>query len=1202
LVAATSTGASVPGYDIIRELGRGGMGVVYQARQTKLNRLVALKMILTGSHAGAADLDRFQTEAEAIARLRHPNIVQIYEVGEHEGKPYFSLEFCGGGSLERKLDGTPLPPKEAAVLVETLARAMQAAHEQKVIHRDLKPANVLLAEDGTPKITDFGLAKKLDEAGQTQSGVIMGTPSYMAPEQAGYKPDAQARGPHKPDAQARGIGPAADVYALGAILYECLTGRPPFKAATAFDTVMQVVADEPVPPSQLQPKTPRDLETICLKCLRKEPGRRYESAAALADDLRRFVEARPIVARPVGRGERLAKWVWRNKVVSALTAAVALALVAGAAVSGYFAYTASVEAKAARRAEKDAQDRATAEAEAKRIAQGETTRADAEKRRAEQQLRRAEGLVYTGKLSLAHSALAEGNGALALLHLDQCQWDRRGWEHRHLWTRLSSKQTLLGHTDHVSSVAISPDGQRILTGSGDKTAMVWDARTGQELLSLKGHTDGVTSVAFSPDGKRLLTGSHDRTAKVWDAANGQEVLTLKGHDSGVLGVAWSPDGQRILTAGDRDHTARVWDSQKGQEVIALQGHTQSVFSAAFSPDGKRIVTGSGGSGPQGAPVPGEAKVWDAEKGREVLALKGHTDQVRSVAWSPDGRRILTGSTDKTARVWDAEKGHEVLSLTGHTSWVLGVAFSPDGQRILTGSMDSTAKVWDAVKGRELLSLKSDSWFASVAFSPDGRRIVNASGHTAQVWDAEKGQEVLALKGHTQPLTGVAWSPDGQRIATGCGGFDLDRNPLPGEVKVWDAKQGYELFSLKGRTGSVLSVAFSPDGKRIVTGCHDDTARVWDAEKGREVLTLKGHTGCVWSVAFSPDGQRILTGSHDFSAKVWGAANGQELFPLRGRTGVVLSVAFSADGQRILTGSSDDTAKVWDVADGQELLALKGHTSSVNGVAFSRDGKRILTGSQDRTAKVWDAVNGREILTLEGHTSAVTSVAFSGDGKRLLTGSEDGTARLWDAETGQEVFALKGHTGGVASAAFSPDGKRILTGSADRTAMVWDADKTRAELVLQAPRQRFDSVAFSADGKQLFAWDTDQQLLAWSTVTGQRVDPVDPPPKPPAGPARSPDGFLRAEPRGSDLAVTDTRRVIDPTANHWPLPDRAERIRYHSEQAARAEKEKHWFAAAFHLGRLLLDSPDDADLKRRHELALKNHAAAAPRPENDRWGW
>jgi tRNA A-37 threonylcarbamoyl transferase component Bud32 len=338
--AAAETSVVVPGYEIIRELGRGGMGVVYQARQTKLNRPVALKMILAGSHAGAGELARFQTEAEAIARLRHPNIVQVYEVGDHEGKPYFSLEFCSGGSLEKKLNGTPLPPREAASLVETLAKAMQAAHEQHVIHRDLKPANVLLAEDGTPKITGFGLAKKLDEAGQTQSGAIMGTPSYMAPEQAGGTPSQ--------------IGPLADVYALGAILYECLTGRPPFKAPTSLDTILQVVGDEPVPVRQLQPHVPADLETICLKCLRKEAARRYESAAALADDLRRFLEGRPVVARPVGRWERAAKWVRRNPALAGAAAAVVLALLLGTAFSTGFAIDASRQAAKARENEADA--------------------------------------------------------------------------------------------------------------------------------------------------------------------------------------------------------------------------------------------------------------------------------------------------------------------------------------------------------------------------------------------------------------------------------------------------------------------------------------------------------------------------------------------------------------------------------------------------------------------------------------------------------------------------------------------------------------------------------------------------------------------------------------------------------------------------------------------------------------------------------
>lgn len=304
----------IPGYEILRELGRGGMGVVYQARHLQLQRVVALKMILAGAHAGSTELARFRTEAEAVARLQHPGIVQIYEIGEHQGLPFFSLEFCSGGALDDKLSGTPMHPGEAAILVQQIAQAMHAAHEANVIHRDLKPANILLDAREFPKITDFGLAKKLDEAGQTQDGSIMGTPSYMAPEQA--------------SGEISEIGPSADVYALGAILYDCLTGRPPFRAATAMDTVMQVVQNEPVPPSQLHAKCPRDLETICLKCLSKQPSGRYESAQALSEDLQRYLDGEPIVARPAGKLERLGKWIRRSPARAAACAGVIAFLVA----------------------------------------------------------------------------------------------------------------------------------------------------------------------------------------------------------------------------------------------------------------------------------------------------------------------------------------------------------------------------------------------------------------------------------------------------------------------------------------------------------------------------------------------------------------------------------------------------------------------------------------------------------------------------------------------------------------------------------------------------------------------------------------------------------------------------------------------------------------------------------------------------------
>jgi serine/threonine protein kinase len=420
---------SIPGYEILGELGRGGMGVVYNARDIKLNRLVALKMILAGGHAGAADLARFRAEAEAIARLQHPHIVQIYEVGEHRGLPCFSLEYCSNGSLEKKLAGTPLAAKEAAAVVEKLARAMHAAHEKGVVHRDLKPANILLGEDGTPKVTDFGLAKRLEAVGQTATGAVMGTPSYMAPEQAGGK--------------GKQVGPPADVYALGAILYELLTGRPPFRAPSALDTLLQVVADDPVPPTQFQTRTPRDLETICLKCLQKEPPKRYGSALALAEDLRRFQEGKPILARPVGRVERGIKWVRRQPALASLLAAVTLTLVAGTAVSTYFAIKADNRAR-------EADDNANDLAEANRQL-GDSQKA-------------TERAGYFNSVALADQLYQSNNVAQARLVLGGCPEELRGWEWRYLWRLCHAQQRTFHNIGApVAHLTYSPDGKYLVT-------------------------------------------------------------------------------------------------------------------------------------------------------------------------------------------------------------------------------------------------------------------------------------------------------------------------------------------------------------------------------------------------------------------------------------------------------------------------------------------------------------------------------------------------------------------------------------------------------------------------------------------------------------------------------------------------------------------------------------------------------------------
>jgi WD40 repeat protein/tetratricopeptide (TPR) repeat protein len=1237
--ACPSCSAAPPGYTILQELGRGGMGVVYLAHHGALRRDVALKMILSGVHAGDEEMRRFRREAEAIARLRHPGIVQVYEIGSHDGRAFLSLEFCAGGSLEKKLLGSPLPPGDAAALVARLADAVRAAHEARVVHRDLKPANVLLGvgqagglslpEAGqaaglsyVPKITDFGLAKQLDEQGHTATGAVMGTPSYMAPEQARGESD---------------IGPACDIYALGAILYECLTGRPPFRAATAYETILQVIGEEPASPRQLNPEVPRDLETVCLKCLRKGPEHRYESARGLADDLERFLAGKPVLARPVGAAERAWKWARRNPAVAGLISAVALTLLVGAALAWGLAAWALGE-----------KGRADEQAGA---AQANEEEARHEKERADLERDVAELRLYAGRLGHAQDAWKDNNVARALDLLQECPLYLRGLEHRLLWNLYTrqGQRPLEGHRGDVNSVAISGDGRRIVSGSADKTVKVWDAERGKELLTLKGHAGEVLGVAISGDGRRVVSCcSGDETVKVWDAERGRQRFALKGHTAAVLAVAISDDGRRIVSGGGnpQDNTrpgeVKVWDAQTGKELLTLKGHPGMVGSVAISPDGRRIVSGGGqGAGLlKGTHQSGIVKVWDAHSGRELFTLRGHAGRVNSVAISGDGRRIV--SSDRAfvgsgeVKVWDAERGRELLTLKEHLNGAGSVAISGDGRRIVScGFGDRTLKVWDAERGSQLFALKGHtSAVLAAAISGDGRRIVSGGGilfddddrrGELKVWDAQRGQELPTLEGHPFGIDTLATSGDGRRIVS-VGPADLGQRR---ELKVRDVEQGQELLAVGLPSNQGLTAAISADGRLVAAGGGEvgksGSVKVWDVARGRERFTLEGHTDQVICLALSSDGRLVASGSRDGTLKVWDAVRGRERFTLKAHADGVACVDVSLDGRRIVSGSADQgdgdrpgEVKVWDAERGQELFTLKGHAGAIGDVAISADGKRIVSNTRRDPQpqklgeiKVWDAQRGKELLTLKGHAEAPTGVTITPDGRRIL-GAAGGTLKVWDAERGQELLSLKGLTNrlsGVDTSSrpawwpsissrgltnrlsdvdVSPDGRRIIgitwgTLTEPGQVQVWDAPGGREFLLLKGHAQQVAGVAISADGKQILGRDVQGKVLGWDLATSRLLPR--PPDSLPANAGRtavSRDGRLRAAAEGFTVRVeflSDAVEAAKLRASDLAWFARLARFdpTWHRSQALAAEDDGDSVAVSFHLEPLLRRQPYDASL-------------------------
>jgi eukaryotic-like serine/threonine-protein kinase len=1007
-------------YELLQELARGGMGVVYKARQRKLNRLVALKMILAGRLASPLDVQRFYTEAGAAAQLDHPGIVPVYEVGEQQGQHFFSMGYVHGGSLTACVKDGPLPPRDAAELVRKIAEAVAYAHHHGIIHRDLKPGNVMLDPDGQPKVTDFGLAKNLAGDSQlTGTGQIVGTPSFMPPEQAQGK--------------IKEIGPAADTYSLGAILYFLLTGRPPFHAASVMETLKQVIEREPVSPRQLNHAVGRDLETICLKCLEKEPSKRYGSASALGEDLQRYFKGEPIQARAAGQVERSLRWCRRNPALASATGLVAAAVI-----------TVTVLAVALAVSQSHSNAKLSTAYDDLSLEQGRTQTALDYTQRVAAELALDKGQLL-GEQGDANGALLWMARSLKLAPADAVELQRIARSNFGYWrARINPLRAILPHAAGdragVWAVKFTPDGKSVLIGDTNGTVQLWNATTGErngkrigEPLPPRSGGSNNFCLAFSPDGNSFLTGGVDNTAQLWDVATGKRIWWNRELGGRIEKAAFSADGKLLIAiGGSPEGWAQLWSVATGKALGSRLEQKDLVLAVAFSPDGKTFVIETG------MPDRGQgvARFWGAD-GKETRKQLVQPSGALGMAFSRDFKKLLTGHFDGKARLWDLSANRSPLILE-HEELVRDVAFSPDpdGRILLTGSYDGTARLWDGDTGKPLSPpLHNGGDVKSVAFSPDGKTFVTgATDNTARIWEIAPSSFATATLPHDEPFFPLSFSSDRLTIMT---------RDAHHTVRLRNAVSGKPIGEPFRHEFPVKAGAFSPDYKTAVTVEEKQTAgpwettttRLWDVATGKPIGPALHHSS-VNAVAYSPEGKTFVTGGGG-GAQLWDKTPGRPTSATTfAQSNRVYAVAFRPDGKTILTGGSNPIVWLWDGAGNQRIVEPMKHASTVHSVAFSGDGQTILTGSSDNTARFWEAATGKQHGPPLTHQGRVNAVAFSLDGRTALTGSRDTTARLWDVATGKPIGPPLPHSGPVLHVAFWHDGKTVLTAGEDSVAQFW----------------------------------------------------------------------------------------------------------------------------------------------------------------------
>ncbi|MBI2925058.1 MAG: protein kinase [Verrucomicrobia bacterium] len=1014
-------------YELLEEIAHGGMGIVYRARQKSLNRIVAVKMILAGQFAGKQLIQRFRGEVAAAAMLQHPNIVAVHDVGMHEGQHYFSMDYVEGQNLSQFVGNRPLPAQKTARYVKLIAEAIHYAHQQGILHRDLKPSNVLIDAHDQPRITDFGLAKRLDgESSLTGTGQMLGSPNFMPPEQA--------------SAQRGKVGRHSDVYGLGAILYHLLTARPPFQAESFESVVTQVLNAEPVSPRLLNSSVPRDLETICVKCLEKEPSRRYQTAQELADELGRFLRDEPIRARPVTTPERAWRWCRRKPALASSLCFIVILLLIVIIGSPLAAY----RINQARKAEATERQRAEREATARR------------------------GQLYAAEVNLAQEALAEANLGRARQFLDRqrpefgvpasagpaahpfkassdrlkagLQTDLRGFEWRYVYGQCRSDEllTLRRYDSPMTAVCFAPNGQWLAVTDGDGNVKLWDHRIRKEIAALDAYTNSTRSshvterraLAFSPDGKTLAVGVGSAIA-LWDVNTRQQTAVVRAHTNTVSFLLFSPDGQTLASAS-ADGSARLWDmAASPPESVAVLNMGRRAFCLAYSNDGallavsvveslvrlwhvstptaprelsplKGLTSWAGGlafsptTNLLAAGGGSEIILWDldtqgnATATNRLSAARGSLGVIDSLAFSADGRILVSAGSDRNLTLWDVSgRGREPVKLMGHEGEVYSVAFSPEGHLVASVGFDGAVKFWDVSSPwAPARPMSHGDWLHAVVFSPDSKLLASSAQHAKlKLWDVATERRVAERDIDPKEM---AFSPDGSLLAASDSG----------SVRLLEVPSLGEVTNFPGRLPS-----FSPTGTELIYVREGEIHRRNLKTQAEEIW--KTDWDAVQRMATSPDGRRIAAagGGERPQIRVWNVDAPDRPLDLGRHADRVLSLSFSPDGLWLASASWDGTNRLWNLAaPGDPVVSLAAHNGLAWAAAFSSDGRTLATGGDDSTIKLWHLSSFQQAATLRGHKGSVTALAFAPDGKHLASGSGDGTVRIWRAPSFEEIAA------------------------------------------------------------------------------------------------------------------------------------------------------------------------------------------------------